>query len=518
MALVSYSATPSKGATVTATLDKTELLSIDAVTADAWWAQESSIATAVLTFESEPGKGKIVLQFDFTQDPCTAQISFPAYTRDVFQITKIVLIDTMGDKLTLNRATLLAQAPTFSESEIELNGGGPPPVSTDLLAIQDFDSFGYYLGTKFFVNDVLAPQFTTIYNVKDIANDGNYFWYVTANNRLNGSTLIDGATSLEAVDVLSDSRVVLGGYSDDLASGAVFVQGLYDPNLGYAPYNSHAIYSASGTSNVRSISVAKSINDVYVGSIILDQINDSLSAELSVYQDSTGMVQTSLTAAYGGSIYQGGNQGIDIGSAAIKVIAKEDSSAVVMLSSYTERAFGQIFDHFNFASVAKSASSWSPQVFSLSPPQSGPTRVFPSSAYPILDNSCLKDAAWDGGVVYVCGFLVGLTEDEINGITTELKPGYWTANINDPYPGSEFIELDVSGLGYAGYTEGVAESVTVTDNVVRIAGWIKNPNTGETKAVVWEASPGNPTTISDKSALSGLNASARNMAKFIGKA
>lgn len=123
MALLSYSSSPQKGSSVTVTLDTALLLSLNAVATDAFWSggNDGDVTQAIVTLKTSPGNGKIVLTFDLTQDPCTATLTLPQYCRDVFEISKIVLIDTMGDKVTLDRATLLSEIPTLSESEIQLS-------------------------------------------------------------------------------------------------------------------------------------------------------------------------------------------------------------------------------------------------------------------------------------------------------------------------------------------------------------------------------------------------------------
>lgn len=114
MSLISYSEAPYKGGTVTATLNKTVLVSLDSIASDPWWSDETSTAQAIVTIKSAEGKERIVLTFDFSQFPCTAPLSFPQYCRDQFVVDKILLIDTMGDKLTLSRAALIADYPTLA--------------------------------------------------------------------------------------------------------------------------------------------------------------------------------------------------------------------------------------------------------------------------------------------------------------------------------------------------------------------------------------------------------------------
>ena len=129
MALLTYSATPAKGSTVTVTLDKAELLALNAVGIDSFWTggSDGDVVQAIVTLKTFPGNGKITLTFDLSQATPTAPLTLPQYARDVFQISKIVVVDTMGDKIAIPRATLLTEIPTLSESEVNLSGNMSPP-------------------------------------------------------------------------------------------------------------------------------------------------------------------------------------------------------------------------------------------------------------------------------------------------------------------------------------------------------------------------------------------------------
>jgi hypothetical protein len=125
MALLNYSSPPAKGLTVTVTLDKNILVSIAAIKSDAWWTNDDeNIVQVIVTLKTSPGNGKIVLNFDFAQNPCIAQLTLPLYCRDVLQISKIVLVDTMGDKISINRGQIIADIPNLEESEIDIAGPG----------------------------------------------------------------------------------------------------------------------------------------------------------------------------------------------------------------------------------------------------------------------------------------------------------------------------------------------------------------------------------------------------------
>lgn len=192
MALVSYSATPSKGATVTATLDKVALLALDSVTSDPWWADDAGIAQAIVTLKTNPGKGKIVLQFDFTQNPSTAQLTLPQFTRDEFQIDKIVMIDTMGDKIVIPRATLLSEIPTLSESEISVGSGGsgdtvPPVPGPGGIVLAPTASSVYVEWDSASDNVTLQPEYQLVYS--ESANIGT-----VSDAQANGTLALDWAT------------------------------------------------------------------------------------------------------------------------------------------------------------------------------------------------------------------------------------------------------------------------------------------------------------------------------------
>jgi hypothetical protein len=173
MPLLSYSATPSKGGTVTVTLDKTELLALNAVGIDSFWSggSDGDVAQAIVTLKTFPGNGKINLTFDLSQATPTAPLALPQYARDVFQIAKIVLVDTMGDKINLSRAELLLEIPTLSESEVNLSGNLLPPTISSLDVVFEsnvprfrFDIFGLY-------DDVAGNLNLTIYQLTGLPND-----------------------------------------------------------------------------------------------------------------------------------------------------------------------------------------------------------------------------------------------------------------------------------------------------------------------------------------------------------
>ena len=136
MALLTYSSAPSKGSTVTVTLDKALLLGLNAVGVDSFWSggDDGDIATAIVTLKTNPGNGKINLKFNLSDNPCTAQLTLPLYCRDVFQVNKIAVIDTLGDKITIIRSTLLSEIPTLPDCELDLAADTTSPTITSFQA------------------------------------------------------------------------------------------------------------------------------------------------------------------------------------------------------------------------------------------------------------------------------------------------------------------------------------------------------------------------------------------------
>jgi hypothetical protein len=120
MALLSFSPTPAKGATSTATLDKSELMALPAVSGDAYWSDASNAVKAYIIMSSTVGNQEKTLVFDLAQASPTSPISFSLRARDTFQLDKIILMDADEGELVLERAALLAATPGLSSVTINL--------------------------------------------------------------------------------------------------------------------------------------------------------------------------------------------------------------------------------------------------------------------------------------------------------------------------------------------------------------------------------------------------------------
>jgi hypothetical protein len=173
MALLTYSATPAKGSTVTVTLDKAELLALNAVGIDSFWTggSDGDVVQAIVTLKTFPGNGKITLTFDLSQATPTAPLTLPQYARDVFQISKIVVVDTMGDKIAIPRATLLTEIPTLSESEVNLSGNLAPPTIAgfDSVFVPEIPRFRFDIADL--ADDVAGNVDLTIYQLTQLPAD-----------------------------------------------------------------------------------------------------------------------------------------------------------------------------------------------------------------------------------------------------------------------------------------------------------------------------------------------------------
>ena len=115
MAIINYVDPPAKGATTTAIMDKAELLALTPVAADAYWSDGNNTQTVIVVMKSTTGNQKRVLTFDFAQGSPSTSLSFPTRCRDNFAISKITMIDYLGDKL-----NVLAAAVDFSADNIAL--------------------------------------------------------------------------------------------------------------------------------------------------------------------------------------------------------------------------------------------------------------------------------------------------------------------------------------------------------------------------------------------------------------
>ena len=307
MALLTYSAPPSKGSTVTVTLDKALLLSLNVVTSDPWWANDFDITQAIVTLKSVPGNGKRILAFDFGQSPCNDSLSIPIFSRDVFQVSKIVLIDTMGDKLSLDRTALLAEIPTLSESEISIS---------NMLFIAAGFTYGLNNSPTIWINN--APTILSTPNdhgqigVNCIAVSGGSVYVGGAGQLPTGNWLaamwVDGTPSLLplstdeysiATDMIAvGSDVYTCGYRKPAGSptsiGCVWKNGALDHHI-VDPYPGEPGYAPQGESGRIAVSGA----DVYVSMRIYRPTFPHYRA--AVFKN--GVMMYELPSEYGGQTY-----------------------------------------------------------------------------------------------------------------------------------------------------------------------------------------------------------------------
>lgn len=113
--LLTFSAPPAKGSTVTVDLDKTELLTHDTISGDSFWSVSSNIRVVVITFTSTNGDQDLRLRFDFSQATPSASmpISLKARSSD-FNINRIILSDFDNGELIMGRDEIVAYKPAWS--------------------------------------------------------------------------------------------------------------------------------------------------------------------------------------------------------------------------------------------------------------------------------------------------------------------------------------------------------------------------------------------------------------------
>jgi hypothetical protein len=115
MPLLSYSAAPAKGTSVTAQLSKVQVVALTGLAEDTYWQLPENSVQCVVQIKSTTGNQKRTLTFNFTLAAPQASLVFPARCRDNFEIVKVTLIDALGDKI-----SVLGSAVDLSADDIVL--------------------------------------------------------------------------------------------------------------------------------------------------------------------------------------------------------------------------------------------------------------------------------------------------------------------------------------------------------------------------------------------------------------
>lgn len=142
MALLTFSSTPVKGGTVTVTLDKSYLVSMQAVSiSDSYFTDPLNIKDVVVVYESEPGKQKYNLNFDFSQAEPSCELEISANARNNFYFTKIVLNDFEGDKLKLSREQIVLSDESIVDLDISF---GPMEETNEIVVTPPTEGVNLY--------------------------------------------------------------------------------------------------------------------------------------------------------------------------------------------------------------------------------------------------------------------------------------------------------------------------------------------------------------------------------------
>ena len=120
MALLSFSAAPAKGDSVSLTLDKATLFGLSPLIADAYWGDEGNVSRLLVHFTSGAGSQRKLLTFYIEDTTPQCSLHFSISADDSFELSMITLVDYDGGSLTLDRAALLSAIPTLSSMDIDL--------------------------------------------------------------------------------------------------------------------------------------------------------------------------------------------------------------------------------------------------------------------------------------------------------------------------------------------------------------------------------------------------------------
>lgn len=120
MALLEFSASPSKGDSVTLTLDKTVLFGLAPLASNLYWGDELNVSRLLVHYVSEGSSQRKLLTF-FIEDATPASpLYFSSSADDSFVLSMITLVDYDGGSLTLDRASLLSAIPSLTSMDIDL--------------------------------------------------------------------------------------------------------------------------------------------------------------------------------------------------------------------------------------------------------------------------------------------------------------------------------------------------------------------------------------------------------------
>jgi hypothetical protein len=102
--LLTFSATPTKGSTVTVDFDPYWLLNYNAVLIDPYWSDLTNTKIVVVTFSSEEGDQDFRLRYDVSNLAFSAEMSISLKARSgIVSISRIIMVDFDNGELILAR-------------------------------------------------------------------------------------------------------------------------------------------------------------------------------------------------------------------------------------------------------------------------------------------------------------------------------------------------------------------------------------------------------------------------------
>jgi len=143
--LLTYSSI-TKGVPSVITLNKTELFALPAVSSDSYFSFQSNVKNVLFIFDSNPGNQKELLCFDLSEAVPSDSFEVSVYSKNSFELVKIILQDYDNGTLTIERSLIPAGL------DIVVNDVAPTVITPSV------DYAGPYVFTK----DELISQISPI--------------------------------------------------------------------------------------------------------------------------------------------------------------------------------------------------------------------------------------------------------------------------------------------------------------------------------------------------------------------
>jgi hypothetical protein len=175
MAIITKPGSITKGTPATFTLNKSELLAVASVQADAYFSNSSNWNRVSVIYNSNPGSQYEIVEFNATGASPTGVFSVSDKARDIFEVQSVIIIDFDGGIFTVPRSEL-----NTADFDIDLN---PTPPSTTYITWDQLEGgsqlpLGGYTGGERAHSVVNAPavgqDFTLVFKIDTALVNGDY--------------------------------------------------------------------------------------------------------------------------------------------------------------------------------------------------------------------------------------------------------------------------------------------------------------------------------------------------------